>query len=507
MKICKQCNATLAEDARFCNQCGAVLENTEKLEVTAEAVVEPAQEPKKKPWGWIIGMAAAVVLIVVLILVRGNADTKPEIKPEEAPQVSTEVEQEDESQSDVEAETQQGALHTNAYGYESYSIHFTNNDDGSTAYSYMNENGELVSMEPEVVDELLDQVVASTGNMELTNRDLQYIYEQQYYYFYNTYGNYIPYIMDTSIGLDEQVDMESGDTWQKFFLESSVEMFHQVAAMYQAAAEEGFVLTEEQQAQLDSSLDISALAANYGYTDMNLFMKDFFGPFATVESYQDFIRMNTIVNQYVLSKAESVTVTPEELDAYYDANAQMLQQTHGIQKVDKNVIDVRHILIQPAAGEDGSISDEAWAEAEAEAQRIYEEWLAGEATEETFAEYAIAYSVDGGSTANGGLYEDVYPGQMVIEFNDWCFDDNRQVGDHGIVKTTYGYHIMFFSGVGDYVFWEMQVEDLYRQERAVEICNEIVEGYALQSDLTKAMLLDITAPTVPAAETEGTTEE
>ena len=33
---------------------------------------------------------------------------------------------------------------------------------------------------------------------------------------------------------------------------------------------------------------------------------------------------------------------------------------------------------------------------------------------------------------------------MVTEFNDWCFDAARQPGDNDIVKTSYGYHIMYF---------------------------------------------------------------
>ena len=33
---------------------------------------------------------------------------------------------------------------------------------------------------------------------------------------------------------------------------------------------------------------------------------------------------------------------------------------------------------------------------------------------------------------------------MVTEFNDWCFDESRQPGDHGIVETSYGYHLMYF---------------------------------------------------------------
>ena len=33
---------------------------------------------------------------------------------------------------------------------------------------------------------------------------------------------------------------------------------------------------------------------------------------------------------------------------------------------------------------------------------------------------------------------------MVENFENWCFDESRQYGDSGLVRTEYGYHIMFF---------------------------------------------------------------
>ena len=83
-----------------------------------------------------------------------------------------------------------------------------------------------------------------------------------------------------------------------------------------------------------------------------------------------------------------------------------------------------------------SISDEAWADAEAKAQQIYDEWLAGDATEDTFAALAEEHTQDPGSMTTGGLYEEVFPGQMVTEFNDWCFADGRQVGDVVVMNVT-----------------------------------------------------------------------
>ena len=86
-------------------------------------------------------------------------------------------------------------------------------------------------------------------------------------------------------------------------------------------------------------------------------------------------------------------------------------------------------------------------------------WIA--ATEESFAALAEELSEDGGSKSNGGLYQEIYHNQMVQTFNDWIFDESRQVGDTGIVETDYGYHVMYFSGE-NIPYWKVQVRNSLR---------------------------------------------
>ncbi|MBO4914151.1 MAG: peptidylprolyl isomerase, partial [Oscillospiraceae bacterium] len=93
-------------------------------------------------------------------------------------------------------------------------------------------------------------------------------------------------------------------------------------------------------------------------------------------------------------------------------------------------------------------------EDEETANSLLNEYSAGARTEEAFAALATANSTDTGSTSNGGLYENVYKGQMVAPFEDWCFDASRQSGDTGIVKTDYGYHVMYFVGRSSYPYWQ-----------------------------------------------------
>ena len=114
--------------------------------------------------------------------------------------------------------------------------------------------------------------------------------------------------------------------------------------------------------------------------------------------------------------------------------------------------DVRHILVNYEGGTTDettgatTYSDEEKAAAKAAAEDLLKQWESGDKTEEGFAALATEHSDDAGSASNGGLYEKVFPGQMVVNFNDWCFDDSRAAGDTGIVESTYGYHVMYYVG-------------------------------------------------------------
>lgn len=140
---------------------------------------------------------------------------------------------------------------------------------------------------------------------------------------------------------------------------------------------------------------------------------------------------------------------------------------HSVGRQDYNTVDVRHILVQvdTTALDSTSETYEAdkqalWDEAKVEAEQILADWQAGEATEESFGEMAAQLSDDG---ADHGLYENVYKGQMVENFENWCFDSSRAVGDTGIVETPYGYHVMYFVGENG-PYWQTQVSNVMAKQ-------------------------------------------
>lgn len=61
-----------------------------------------------------------------------------------------------------------------------------------------------------------------------------------------------------------------------------------------------------------------------------------------------------------------------------------------------------------------------------------------------FAALAKQYSSDPGSKDKGGFYDYFPYGQMMPEFNDFCF--SKPAGTKAVVKTAYGYHVMEAMG-------------------------------------------------------------
>lgn len=110
-----------------------------------------------------------------------------------------------------------------------------------------------------------------------------------------------------------------------------------------------------------------------------------------------------------------------------------------------NSVNVRHCLIKFNAADEDNVTDEEKKAAYDKAKKLYDSWLGGDKTEDSFKTLVTANSEDTGSVENGGLYENIrITDSYVSEFLDWSFADGRKAGDSGIIETTYGYHIMYF---------------------------------------------------------------
>ncbi|MBQ3357058.1 MAG: peptidylprolyl isomerase [Oscillospiraceae bacterium] len=338
------------------------------------------------------------------------------------------------------------------------------------------------------------------GSPAMTNSILQFVYWLEFFNFMNSYGSYASYFgLDAYTPLAEQTSMAEDRTWEQYFLEDATKGFAQQYALYREANATGFAISDEARATLDDILDpngsIATGAASAGFDSALEYMQNTFGPGVDLQDYYDYVTVYITGNAYYthlydLAAEEAENADEATLSAYYDAHA----EDYAAERVEKvNNVSVRHILITPEGEKDpetGDYSEEAWAAAEETANAVYAEWQQ-DPTEDNFAALANEKSADPGSNTEGGLYEDFDTATMVAEFTSWSFDPARAYGDTGIVKTSYGYHIMFFVGQTENRGWVDHVRTDMQEASVSEKIEEICSRWPITFDYTRMRVFDI----------------
>lgn len=312
---------------------------------------------------------------------------------------------------------------------------------------------------------------------DVTNAALSYYYWGEIYYYIQNSG--IPFDADQPLSEQSYDDTQS---WQDYFVQSASNSMVQIEALKAMAEADGFTMPEDYQTEYDSTISsMESYAVQTGFThsdgtgDVLAYIQDSYGASATEEGFQQYLYDSYYVTAYSDTIYEGLTFTDQEIEDYFDENSALFT-AYGLEKSDTPNVNVRHILIAPEKEEDETeASDEAWDEAKEQAEEILADWKSGEATEESFAALAQEHSTD--NADDGGLYEDVYPGQMVEEFNDWCFDDKRAAGDTGIVKTRFGYHIIYYVSATENYYWKDLAENELHYTRYQETLASITEQY------------------------------
>lgn len=330
-----------------------------------------------------------------------------------------------------------------------------------------------------------DTVVATIGAHQLTNAQLQPFYWMQVQSFLSSdYGTYMMYygVLDYTQPLDTQVCAMTGNgTWQQFFLAEALNSWQNYCALADQASAAEMDLTEEEKEMMASLEEtMQANAEFYGMESVDELLKHNMGAGATLNDYAYFQELLLRGNKFYDAEVEKINPTLEELEAFFAEHEADYGQS-GITREGK-LVDVRHVLFVPEGGETDengatTYSEEEWAACEAKAQAALDDWAKGDATEKTFGDMAMALSQDPGSQSNGGLYEGVQQGQMVEAFDAWCFDETREPGHSGMVKTNYGYHLMYF--VDSTPIWENYARQDYVAEQVNAMMQELTENYPM----------------------------
>ena len=350
------------------------------------------------------------------------------------------------------------------------------------------------------------------GNPAMTNADMQIWYWNDFTSFMEQYGNYASMFgLDYYSPLSSQPSLEENLSWEQMFLKSAATNKSVNYALAQAAYADGYTISEEDQQTIDDFTSaegsLAQAAAEVGYSDVNEYIQLYYGTGITLETYIDYVKECLAHNyEYQLLQADiEGSITDEAISEYYDAHAEEMEASRVL-KV--NNVSVRHILITPEGEQDettGDYPEEAWEAAKEKADELYALWQE-DPTEDNFSTLANENSDDGGSNTTGGLYENFDTDDMVEEFSDWAFDSGRVYGDTGIVKTSYGYHIMFFVEQTDTKGWVEPTREKLLSELFNERIDALCEEYPLNFDYTKIRLFDWITFTINANSETANTE-
>ncbi|MEZ4787404.1 MAG: peptidylprolyl isomerase [Flavobacterium haoranii] len=171
----------------------------------------------------------------------------------------------------------------------------------------------------------------------------------------------------------------------------------------------------------------------------------------TIAPFKDITNVAEYVNKNSDIKFDSTYVTKKDLPLEFQEQLFNLSTgevfgpyaNNGYQNVSKMVgrksnasAKASHILIAYAGAPQASVT-----RTKDEAQALANELLAkAKANPDDFGKLALENSDDPGSKNNNGEYDNIAPGQMVPQFNDFVF--NNAPGTIGLVETDYGFHVI-----------------------------------------------------------------
>lgn len=335
-----------------------------------------------------------------------------------------------------------------------------------------------------------DWQVATAGELTLTNGQLQVFYWMQVYEFLNycTESDLTKLGLDLTVSLSDQYyNKNNGMTWEQYFLRDAIDAWQYYQTLVITAEKTNFQLPTEFTDYFSGLKDsLQKSAEKDGYRSVDEMLQSDLGPGVTFEDYEYYLRAYYVGNFYFQELMKQAEVTDAEMEAYFQENeAALKQNSPSITKESGKLVDIRHILIRPEGGSpsaDGKTTvytDAEWEACRIKAQAIYDEWLAGDKTEDSFGKLANSKSEDqGGMVTNGGLYENVAKGQTVADFENWCFEEGRKTGDHGLIKSTYGYHVMYY--VDGEEGWIRYCREGVITQKAEATANALLAEYPLE---------------------------
>ena len=182
------------------------------------------------------------------------------------------------------------------------------------------------------------EIAATVGDQQLTNALLQIFYWSTVYNDLNQNADYLSSRgPDVSRPLAEQ-NYSKAATWEQHYLQTALDYYLQNVALTNEATKNGVTVTAETQQMIDQlPANLAAQATENGFTTVEDYLTQSFGPCVSLEDYLEYYRLTSLAYTYAGQIQQGVTVSDEEVEAFFDRHAEEYAQ-QGIEKIDQRVL-------------------------------------------------------------------------------------------------------------------------------------------------------------------------
>ena len=282
------------------------------------------------------------------------------------------------------------------------------------------------------------------GNQGYTAADFNYEYFSSYYNTYSsiasTYGEYASYLLDTTQPLDKQYFSET-QTWADYFEETALNQLQQMTILNDMAKAEGWTLSAEQAAQIESNIDqIKMDAVSQGYSDYKTYLQALYGKGMTESRLRELLRKSfnaTYYSQELVERWQNAA-TDQEKAEYYE----------GV-KSNYNLITYMAYYVSGAANDEEGIDSET---AMLAAKNTADE-IAATADEATFADAVYRLAPEESRSAYADpescLTRNASPSSLNSYYSSWLTDTQRVYGETTVVSDGNGYYVVMFLDSND----------------------------------------------------------
>ena len=279
------------------------------------------------------------------------------------------------------------------------------------------------------------------GDTKYSPAEYNFYYNNLYSNTYDSlsqqYGELMPYILDTEKPLSEQICLygDGTQTWHDYFHAQAVSEMLNVTVLYDAAVKAGKTLSDEDKANIDSTMATYEVSAPmYGYSSVDAFVAANYGKGVDAELFREILEIQALASSYAIELNDSFSYSADELESYYSENKD---------RFDFITYHAYMVSTSDAAFAELAEEDRAAAAAEAAAQ------IATATTPEEFAQNVVEFVAEDMKAA----YEDVDSTKSIAQganlsadVSEWMLDAARVEGDTTVIDTEGGsYAIMFVS--------------------------------------------------------------